>query len=84
VATADIRYDGASLELALDSFESRNPRMHQVRRVVGPEKAFSSEEQVGIVLVPAHAVARAKGLSDLREVLRSFGFSQVGRFEYRA
>ncbi len=69
MAAADVRDPGAGRELVEHAVERRQPGVHQVRQIAGPEKSLSAGEQVVMVLVPAKALARAEALGYLRLVL---------------
>ena len=65
VAAADVGDLRAAFELLLHSVQRRNPLADQVGAVAGPEEPLGPAEQPVIVLVPAHALAAAKGLENL-------------------
>ncbi len=53
-------------QLLLDAIQRRNPTTHQVGGVIGTEEALGADEQIGIVLMPADALAGAEGFRHFR------------------
>src|SRR4026209_1217696 len=51
-----------ALEPPANPLERGDPRSHEVRVVAGTEEALGAEEQVRLVLVPAHAFSAADRL----------------------
>ena len=68
VAAADVGDARARQQLRLDAVERRDPRLHEVRAVAGPEEPLAAFEQRVVVLVPADAGPAAERLGDLRLV----------------
>jgi hypothetical protein len=73
VAAADVGDPRPRLEPCLDPVKGRDPRLDQVGRVAGAEEPLGALPEVGVVLVPAEAVAGADGLGDPRLVLAGRG-----------
>src|ERR1700722_5306888 len=68
VSAANVGNRGPLGKFVPDSVESRDPPAQEILLIVRPEESLRSKEQIGIVLVPANAIAGAESLGDLRLV----------------
>src|SRR5690606_21735138 len=71
-AAADIGDAGSGLKFFLHAIEGGDPTAHQICDITGAEEQLGSAKQVGVVFVPAEAVA---GL----EAVDHFGHGSQGR-----
>src|SRR5579862_6824728 len=65
MAANDVGYAAAFRQLLLDTLESWNPGLSQMRPVSIAEESLGSGEQAAIVFVPAHSFARAESGKEL-------------------
>ena len=64
MSAADVGDPSPGLELGDDAVERGQPGVDEVRDVAGLEEPFGPDEQAGVVLVPAEAVAGAEPVGD--------------------
>src|SRR5258707_5904002 len=64
-AETDVSHFATALQSGVDAFQRRNPRRNQIRRIARAEKSFGADEQLMMMLVPAHALPGLEALGEL-------------------